>query len=117
MCRAKHWPTDWRTDRCRRTEAARLLAAVSRAVHYAHRAGVLHRDLKPSNILIDSDGQPHITDFGLAKRELRGGEFDENGRRFGDARLHGAEQAAGARGSLGPGADNVSASVPFSITC
>ncbi len=86
-------------------EAARILAIVARGIHAAHQRGILHRDLKPSNILLDKDGQPHITDFGLAKQQSDTVSITRSGAVLGTPAYMPPEQAAGARGELGPTSD------------
>jgi len=86
-------------------EAARLVAAVARAIHHAHRQGVLHRDLKPSNILIDEQGQPHVTDFGLAKQVTDQHSLTGTGAVLGTPSYMSPEQAAGLRSSRAPATD------------
>jgi hypothetical protein len=53
-----------------RPQSVALARKIAQALHHAHEAGVIHRDLKPSNIVIDHSGEPHLTDFGLAKRQV-----------------------------------------------
>lgn len=93
--------------------AAALLAKVARAVDYAHQRGFIHRDLKPGNILIDQKGEPHITDFGLAKRvgnSQQGGpgfptELTHTGAILGTPSYMSPEQASAGKVPLTPSAD------------
>lgn len=81
-------------------ERVRLVATVARAVHYAHQRGIIHRDLKPSNVLLDSQGQPYVTDFGLAKRMETDSKLTHTGTIMGTPAYMPPEQACGQKGAI-----------------
>jgi eukaryotic-like serine/threonine-protein kinase len=81
--------------RARQIGVAMLVAKLADAVHHAHQRGVLHRDLKPANVLIDEGGEPHITDFGLAKRTDGDAALTVSGDLLGTPAYMAPEQAAG----------------------
>ncbi len=85
-------------------EAAALVGAVTEAIQYAHQHGVIHRDLKPANILLGEDGQPRVTDFGLAKRVEEEGGLTATGVVLGTPSFMSPEQAAGTK-EVGPATD------------
>lgn len=86
-------------------EAARLIMIVAQAVHAAHSAQVLHRDIKPSNILLDAEGQPHISDFGLAKILDRDDSMVTASGPLGTPSYMSPEQCSRRFGPIGPAAD------------
>lgn len=85
--------------------AAELLALVADAVEYAHQQGVIHRDLKPGNILLDKDGRPRVTDFGLAKRVAGDSGLTHTGQALGTPSYMPPEQASGKLDAVGPVSD------------
>jgi WD40 repeat protein/tRNA A-37 threonylcarbamoyl transferase component Bud32 len=76
-------------------EAAELCAKIADALHHAHEAGIVHRDLKPGNIMLDESGEPHIMDFGLARREAGEVTMTVEGRVLGTPAYMSPEQAKG----------------------
>jgi serine/threonine protein kinase len=75
--------------------AACFMEPVARAVHYLHEKGIVHRDIKPSNILIDASGNPHVSDFGLAKVFTAGEDATLSGTIIGTPNYMSPEQAEG----------------------
>ena len=76
-------------------EAADICAKIAGALRHAHEKGVIHRDLKPQNVLMDATGEPHLTDFGLAKREAGEITMTMEGQLIGTPAYMSPEQARG----------------------
>ena len=88
--------SDWLTgQQLTSREAAELIAKVCRALHHAHEQGVIHRDLKPANIMMDAEGEPHLMDFGLARREVGEVTVTLDGQVLGTPAYMSPEQAQG----------------------
>lgn len=85
-------------------EAAQLVETLARGMHYAHEQGIIHRDLKPANVLLTEEGQPKITDFGLAKKLDEAGQT-HSGAIMGTPSYMAPEQAEGRNKELGPAVD------------
>jgi len=81
-----------------------IVASLAEAVDYAHERGVIHRDLKPSNVLIDAQGLPRLTDFGLARR-MEGQGLTQTGQVLGTPAYMAPEQVSGERGAIGKATD------------
>jgi hypothetical protein len=86
-------------------EAARLVEALAGAMHLAHSRNIVHRDLKPANILIAADGQPKITDFGIARQLDSADGQTQAGAILGTPSYMAPEQASGRAHAAGPPAD------------
>ena len=86
-------------------DAARLCRKIAAALEHAHEQGVIHRDIKPGNILLDTKGEPHLADFGLARREAGEVTLTLDGQMLGTPAYMSPEQARGEAHQADPRSD------------
>jgi WD40 repeat protein/tRNA A-37 threonylcarbamoyl transferase component Bud32 len=96
LVREHPWPAE---------RAANCLKTIAEAIHYSHQRGILHRDLKPSNVIVDAFGEPHITDFGLAKRLEEDSTLTQSGTVLGTPSYMAPEQTLGKSGTASSATD------------
>jgi serine/threonine protein kinase len=92
---ARHLPQRW---------IAQLARGIALALEHAHRNGVVHRDVKPENVIVDREGQPHLTDFGLARDAAGADRMTQEGQMIGTPAFMAPEQA-GEVSEQGPHSD------------
>ena len=86
-------------------EAAELTKKIAEAIAFAHSRNVIHRDLKPANVLLDQNGEPKVTDFGLARKTDNDSGMTRTGAVMGTPSYMPPEQAAGKTSEVGPLSD------------
>lgn len=105
LVEGQSWSHMLRSELPSTQRAAEWIQLVAEAIEYAHQQGILHRDIKPSNVLIDSHGQPRITDFGLARAMVGPSDLTLAGQIIGTPNYMPPEQAAAEHDRVGPASD------------